>query len=78
MDNCLPFISHNIQHDPQRLRDAISSPDFVKYFGEPKRASDGSRQNIFGSEDELKVAPKGIDKNHQYVVQRSREFEIYS
>lgn len=45
------------------LRSAISSPAFVKVFGQPK-AIKGKRQSIFGRDDELKVAPKGIDKSH--------------
>ncbi|KAF9038332.1 hypothetical protein BDZ89DRAFT_945714 [Hymenopellis radicata] len=77
--NELDTIRHNIQRDPQRLRDAISSPDFVRYFGEPKPSSDGSRQNIFGSEDELKVAPKGIDKNHRADIDllKCRSFAVF-
>ena len=31
----------------------------------------GTRQNIFGGEDELKVAPKGVDKTHKYVTTAS-------
>jgi hypothetical protein len=44
----------------------ISAPTFVRYFGDPKPHPQGARRNIFGSEDELKVAPKGIAKTHEY------------
>ncbi|KAJ7507353.1 hypothetical protein B0H11DRAFT_1971354 [Mycena galericulata] len=60
--NELDTIRSNIQRDPTRLRRIISDPTFVKYFGEPKA---GARRNIFGREDELKVAPKGISKDHE-------------
>ncbi|KAG6888702.1 hypothetical protein C0995_006493 [Termitomyces sp. Mi166 len=53
------------QAGADRLREVISAPEFVAYFGEPQPSKDGSRQSIFGREDELKVAPKGIDKNHR-------------
>jgi hypothetical protein len=43
----------------------ITEPTFVKYFGEPKP---GARRNIFGRDDELKVAPKGIPKTHEYIT----------
>jgi hypothetical protein len=42
----------------------ISDPTFVAHFGKPEPHSEGKRQSIFGSEDQLKVAPKGIDKDH--------------
>ncbi|KAJ7031573.1 hypothetical protein C8F04DRAFT_1362898 [Mycena alexandri] len=63
--NELDTIRSNIQRDPSRLRGLINDPVFVKYFGEPKP---GARRNIFGREDELKVAPKGIPKTHESVV----------
>ncbi|KAH0586702.1 hypothetical protein H2248_007918 [Termitomyces sp. 'cryptogamus'] len=65
--NELMNIRINIQRraGADRLREVISAPEFVAYFGEPCPSKDGSRQNIFGREDELKVAPKGIDKNHR-------------
>jgi Conserved hypothetical protein (DUF2461). len=58
----------NILRNPTRLRQVISDPEFVNNFGEAKPQSDGTRRNIFGLEDELKVAPKGIDKTHKYTA----------
>ncbi|GJJ14658.1 hypothetical protein Clacol_008924 [Clathrus columnatus] len=63
--NELSTMRHHIQHDPSRLRNIISDPEFIKIFGEPWPHPEGERQSIFGSEDELKTAPKGIDKNHK-------------
>ncbi|KAJ7481716.1 hypothetical protein FB451DRAFT_1394349 [Mycena latifolia] len=60
--NELDTIRLNIQRDPTRLRQIISAPAFVKYFGEAKA---GAKRNIFGMDDELKVAPKGIAKTHK-------------
>ncbi|BEI85586.1 hypothetical protein CcaverHIS002_0509870 [Cutaneotrichosporon cavernicola] len=53
---------------PGPLQDAISSPEFVALFGpaEPDKVK-GKRQNVFGHDDELKMAPKGIDKNHPLI-----------
>jgi len=48
-----------------RLRAIISDPEFVLFFGPPKPSPKGERQSIFGGEDELKVAPKGVDKGHK-------------
>ncbi|PBK58714.1 hypothetical protein ARMSODRAFT_967514 [Armillaria solidipes] len=61
--NELATIRSNIRCNSSQLRDIISSPEFVKYFGEPKP---GKRNSIFGRDDELKVAPKGVDKDHPY------------
>jgi hypothetical protein len=47
------------------LRDVISSAEFVKFFGEAKPHPKGERRNIFGNEDELKTAPKGVDRDHE-------------
>ena len=65
--NELATIRSNIQRNSQRLRSVISTPTFVEFFGEAKRHPKGDRQNIFGGEDELKTAPKGVDKNHKLV-----------
>ncbi|EAU81224.2 hypothetical protein CC1G_09468 [Coprinopsis cinerea okayama7 len=46
----------------------LSAPGFVELFGKPEPHPKGARQSIFGHEDELKVAPKGVDKNHKYVL----------
>ncbi|KAJ7757105.1 hypothetical protein B0H16DRAFT_1721564 [Mycena metata] len=72
--NELDTIRSNIQRDPSRLRQLISDPVFVKYFGEPKP---GARRNIFGKEDELKVAPKGIPKTHENIdLLKCRSFTV--
>ncbi|KAF8581204.1 hypothetical protein K439DRAFT_1647958 [Ramaria rubella] len=63
--NELASIRHHIVHNPSRLRNVISDPEFVKFFGEPSPHPKRERQNVFGQEDELKVAPKGVDKNHK-------------
>jgi hypothetical protein len=49
------------------MRKIIGAKDFVKMFGEAKPHPKGSRQNVFGGEDALKVAPKleGVDKTHK-------------
>ena len=63
----LKFLSRsNIQRNPRRLRSIISAPEFVEFFGEARPHPNGERQNIFGAEDELKVAPKGFAKDHKY------------
>ncbi|KAJ7662091.1 hypothetical protein DFH06DRAFT_1191442 [Mycena polygramma] len=60
--NELDTIRSNIQRDSSRLRRIISEPAFKEKFGEPKP---GARRSIFGRDDELKVAPKGIPKTHE-------------
>ncbi|KAG6845256.1 hypothetical protein H0H87_011991 [Tephrocybe sp. NHM501043] len=50
-----------------RLREVLANPEFVTFFGEPQPGKDGARQSVFGMDDELKVAPKGVDKNHRSV-----------
>ena len=63
----LATIRHNVLRDPATLRDAISRPEFVELFGPPKVHPKGKRQNVFGHDDALKVAPKleGVDKTHK-------------
>ena len=51
--------------DPKPFRDVISAPEFVKLFGQAKPHAKGQRQNVFGHDDALKVAPKGIEKGHK-------------
>ncbi|KAF8345669.1 hypothetical protein F5887DRAFT_1282356 [Amanita rubescens] len=63
--NELATIRSHIKEDSQPLRDIISSPEFETYFGKAEAHPEGKRQNIFGLEDELKVAPKGVDKEHK-------------
>ncbi|WVQ85875.1 hypothetical protein IAT38_008043 [Cryptococcus sp. DSM 104549] len=57
-------IRHHLMTDPQRFRDTIGEKEFVKLFGEAKEKK-GERSNVFGHEDALKVAPKGVDKAHK-------------
>ncbi|KAJ7805788.1 hypothetical protein B0H14DRAFT_2878515 [Mycena olivaceomarginata] len=72
--NELATLRSNIQRDSSRLRRMITEPTFVKYFGEPKP---GARRNIFGRDDELKVAPKGIPKTHEDIdLLKCRSFAV--
>lgn len=57
----------NLQRSSRRFRQIISSPDFEAFFGPAQPHLSGGRQNIFGGEDELRVAPKGVDKTHKCV-----------
>ncbi|KAI6021395.1 hypothetical protein BKA83DRAFT_4281341 [Pisolithus microcarpus] len=60
----LSSIRNHILHSPDRLREILSDPEFVTNFGEPRPHPEGKRRSVFGREDELKTAPKGIDKHH--------------
>ncbi|WWC65166.1 uncharacterized protein I303_107780 [Kwoniella dejecticola CBS 10117] len=60
----LALIRHRLLASPQQFRDCISAPDFVRLFGEAKDKK-GKRQNVFGNDDALKVAPKGVEKDHK-------------
>ena len=52
-------------------------PAFESYFGKAEPHPKGKRQNIFGAEDELKVAPKGVDKDHQDIdLLKCRSFAV--
>lgn len=61
----LAAIRQNILLDPAPFRAAIGAPAFVKLFGKAEPGKKGKAQNIFGHSDELKVAPKGVDKTHK-------------
>lgn len=63
----LATLRQNVIRDPSRLRDVISRPEFVELVGPPKPHAKGTRQNVFGHSDALKVAPKleGVDKTHK-------------
>ncbi|KAI6002715.1 hypothetical protein EDD15DRAFT_2360651 [Pisolithus albus] len=63
--NELSTIRNHILHSPDRLREILSDPEFVSNFGEPRPHPEGKRRSVFGHEDELKTAPKGIDKHHK-------------
>ncbi|PIL28791.1 hypothetical protein GSI_08835 [Ganoderma sinense ZZ0214-1] len=59
-------------------RDVISSPEFEALFGPAKPRPNGGRQNIFGAEDELRVAPKGVDKTHKDIdILKCRSFAVF-
>jgi len=62
--NELATLRSNILRNPTPLRGVISAAEFVTMFGEPAPHPTGARRNVFGHEDGLKVAPKGIDKHH--------------
>jgi uncharacterized protein (DUF2461 family) len=63
----LATMRQKILANPETLRDCISRPEFVELFGPPKAGPKGKRQNVFGHDDALKVAPKleGVDKTHK-------------
>ncbi|KAG2339984.1 hypothetical protein BDR05DRAFT_938291 [Suillus weaverae] len=50
------------------LHTILASKAFTTHFGPPRPHPHGDRQNVFGHEDELKVAPKGVDKNHKDIA----------
>ncbi|KAH7888754.1 hypothetical protein F5I97DRAFT_1803163 [Phlebopus sp. FC_14] len=75
--NELSTIRSHIRHSSRRIREIISGPEFVRHFGEPRPHPHGERQSIFGREDELKTAPKGIDKNHPDIdLLKCRSFAV--
>lgn len=63
--NELATLRHHFTTSPQRFRDVIEAKEFVRLFGPAKVGKKGERQNVFGGEDALKVAPKGVDKGHK-------------
>ncbi len=74
---CLNDDRSHIKEDSQPLRDIISSSEFETYFGKAEVHPEGKRQNIFGLEDELKVAPKGVDKEHKDIdLLKCRSFVV--
>ena len=62
--NELETIRSHIKHNPRRLRTLLKDPNFIELFGQPKP---GKRSSIFGRDDELKNAPKGVAKDHKCV-----------
>lgn len=70
------FHRHNLLRSSARLRQIISSTEFTGLFGEAKPHPQGERRNVFGREDELKVAPKGVDKNHPLVPFRRAQMDF--
>ncbi|KAN0136901.1 Conserved hypothetical protein (DUF2461) domain containing protein [Lactarius tabidus] len=77
--NELATIRSHIQRSSSRLRRIINAPLFVKNFGPAKPTSKGKgeRQNIFGRDDELKTAPKGVPKDHKDIdLLKCRSFVV--
>ncbi|KAJ4471485.1 hypothetical protein J3R30DRAFT_3407849 [Lentinula aciculospora] len=75
--NELATIRSNIARSSDRFRQVISDLEFVALFGEAKPMKDGGRRNIFGADDELKVAPKGFDKDHKDIdLLKCRTFAV--
>ncbi|KAL9709117.1 hypothetical protein Ac2012v2_007469 [Leucoagaricus gongylophorus] len=73
----LANIRANILHNPSPLRQSISSPEFQHLFGQPSPHPQGKRQSIFGMHDQLKSAPKGVDKNHKDIdLLKCRSFAV--
>jgi hypothetical protein len=71
--SCFPILNRNhlLRSTPaaKTLHTILASEAFTTHFGPPHPHPQGDRQSVFGHEDELKVAPKGVDKNHKYVVE---------
>ncbi|KIK43734.1 hypothetical protein CY34DRAFT_11511 [Suillus luteus UH-Slu-Lm8-n1] len=62
--------NHLLQSTPaaKTLHTILASEAFTIHFGPPRPHPQGDRQSVFGHEDELKVAPKGVDKNHKDIA----------
>jgi uncharacterized protein (TIGR02453 family) len=62
--------NHLLRSTPaaKTLHTILASEAFTSHFGPPRPHPDGDRQSVFGHEDELKVAPKGVDKNHKDIA----------
>ena len=63
--NEIATIRHHFLTEPDQFREVIAAPRFVELFGPAKPHTKGKKRNVFGHDDELKVAPKGIDKGHK-------------
>lgn len=65
--NELASIRHRFLNDPSDFRRIIGAADFVRLFGKAEPHPKGERQNVFGHDDALKIAPKieGVDKHHK-------------
>ncbi|CAE6451552.1 unnamed protein product [Rhizoctonia solani] len=80
--NELQTIRNVIQRNHgRRLRQILAEPGFVKYFGKPRplatKGKEPKRQSIFGAEDELKVAPAGVKKDHPDIdLLKCRSFAV--
>ncbi|WVQ70530.1 hypothetical protein IAR50_000049 [Cryptococcus sp. DSM 104548] len=60
-------IRHQFTTDPERFRKVIGEKSFEENFGEarPPAKGDDQRRSVYGRDDQLKVAPKGVDKGHK-------------
>ena len=75
--NEINTIRNNLLRSSTRLRSVISSPEFVALFGKAKPHPKVERQNVWGMHDELKVAQKGVDKNHKDIdLLKCRSFAV--
>ncbi|KAI9433008.1 hypothetical protein H4582DRAFT_1990569 [Lactarius indigo] len=77
--NELATIRSHILRNSSRLRRIINAPLFVENFGsaKPPPKEKKGRQNIFGRDDELKTAPKGIAKDHKEIdLLKCRSFVV--
>ncbi|KAL7422700.1 hypothetical protein Q5752_001991 [Cryptotrichosporon argae] len=61
----LAQLRHSFKTQPERFRREIEKPAFVELFGPARPHTKGKRQNVYGHDDALKVAPKGVDKTHK-------------
>jgi len=61
----LASIRQRLTTEPETFRRVIGAKEFVEMFGKAEPKKGGGRQNVFGHDDALKVAPKGIDKGHK-------------
>ncbi|KAF8965786.1 hypothetical protein BDZ97DRAFT_1811025 [Flammula alnicola] len=72
------FAGANIQRNSRRLRNVISAPSLSNSLAN-RTPPKGEPQNIFGFEDELKVAPKGVMKDDKDIdLLKCRSFAIAS
>ncbi|KAI0649812.1 hypothetical protein C8Q79DRAFT_1006142 [Trametes meyenii] len=75
--NELQTIRNNLLRSSTRFRRIIAAPEFEALFGPARPHPEGGRQNVFGFEDELKVAPKGVDKTHKDIdLLKCRSFAV--
>ncbi|KAI0833561.1 hypothetical protein BC628DRAFT_1308413 [Trametes gibbosa] len=75
--NEIQTIRNNLLRSSRRLRQIISAPEFEALFGPAQPHPKGERQNVFGFDDELKVAPKGVEKTHKDIdLLKCRSFAV--
>ena len=63
--NDLAAIRSRFYTEPDTFRAISGRPEFEALFGIAKPSAKGERTNVFGHDDALKVAPKGVDKGHK-------------